>query len=127
MTSVETAWNRFRRIVVTPYWCEGSPLAWSVDAQIGIAHFALNGDVGKFNLSWWLLNRKAPPLDARVYETTPIQWVILKAPGIRFGPDSLTDIAARATLKEWKWFVSHAPAHRLLGNGLTLEHLQHLL
>lgn len=128
-TTVEKAYSRFHRIVVTPYWCEGSPLAWwHTEANIGIAHLAKNVSVGHFNLAWWLLARSTPPQDAKVYANTNIKWVIVRAPQIRVGNYTLTEWASFMTLPEWQAFVvaQEKQAFRFGGEGLSYSDLKWL-
>lgn len=129
MMSGDTQWDRFKRIAVTPYWCEGDPLAWEIpNAGIGIAHFARVGKVGHFNLAWWLLARRVPPLDAKVYSNTRLRWVILRAVNIRIKLWSLAEWASFMTLEEWQKFVlaNENAASRFEGDGLTYNDLKRL-
>lgn len=126
---VETQYARFRRIVVEPYWCKGSPLDWwHTEAGIGITRLA-DTSVGHFNLAWWLLDRSEPPLDAKVYSNTNIRWVILHAYKVRFGRFTLTEWASFMTLAEWKKFVlaQQAKSFRFEGQGMTYSDLKKLL
>lgn len=125
-TSVETAWNRFRRQAVTPYWCQGDPLAWwDKEASIGIAHLAMKGEVGHFNLAWWFMARTYPPSDAKVYANTPLGWVILHAPTVLVSGSPLTEWASRIELREWNVLVHRLEplAHRLEARGITYSGL----
>jgi len=94
-------YKEFKRKIVAPYWCEGSPLRWKTPQGIGIAHFALAGQVGSFNLSWWLLNRREPP-SVQAYRNTNIRWVILVAPTVLVSGRSLTDHAAMMVQDEFQ-------------------------
>lgn len=89
-------YEEFWRTLVTPHWCEGSPLRWTTPENVGIARFAEDGKVGLFNLSWWLIGRKEPP-PASVYRNTNLMWAIMNAPRIWFNGRSLVDHAAYCT------------------------------
>lgn len=116
MSSVVTPWNQFYRKVVTPYWCAGSPLDWQVDGR-GLAHFAMDGRVGVFNLAWWLLGRAKPPTYVAAYTGGNLQWVLMYATQVKCGGLTLADRAAMCTLREWQTLILS------LGSaGTQLEH-----
>ena len=103
---------QFRRRAVTPYWCDGDPLRWTTPENIGISHLARQGNVGVFNLSWWLLGKRDPP-SAYVYKNTNIIWAITVAPYVMSEGFSLSHRAAMMTCPE---FNQH-----LLVQGETLK------
>lgn len=102
---MEPAYREFRRIIEHPYWCEGDPLLWetrdTAGMRVGIADLALQGEVGKFNLAWWLLATDDPPTSAAVYRAAPLGWAIALAPTLTLSKVRLTDIAAVMPLKEF--------------------------
>jgi hypothetical protein len=130
MNKIEEAYTRFRRITVTPYWCDGSPLRWT-DGGIGIAHLAQDGAVGHFNLAWWLLARQQPPA-AQVYADTPLSWVILRAPQVMILPRlrwSMTAAASFLTQTEWRQVMTRLDYEaypHIDGYGVTREMLRRL-
>lgn len=127
MASVVTPLNRFMRTAIQPYWCEGSPLAWQVEG-VGIARFAEQGCVGKFNLAWWLLGRAKPPRHLDVYQTLNLGWVLMTAPASVVAGRTLVEHASYCTLAEWQRFVLSNQHHAALfeGHGVTYEQLTYL-
>lgn len=126
--TVEARWGRFRRIVVEPYWCEGSPLLWHAEGGApGISFFAREGKVGHFNLAWWLLASRTPPQDEKSYRDCPILWVILHAAQLKVGPHQLTEMASWMTQREWEqWLLSYTTARgaaALEAHGVTYPYL----
>lgn len=98
-------YQEFRRIIASPHWCLGSPLEWetrdAVGMRVGIAELALQGEVGKFNLAWWLLGTDTPPTSAERYRAAPLGWAIAHAPTLTLSRVKLTDIAAVTPLTEF--------------------------
>jgi hypothetical protein len=78
--------EEFLARVVNPHWVH-DPLSWQVD-KLGIAHFAMDGKVGLFNLSWWLLDLPAPPKTAKGYEA------IMNSANVRVGNKELLTVAS---------------------------------
>lgn len=125
-TSVFTPWNRFRRTAVEPWWCGGSPLVWQA-SNTGLAHYAMQCKVGKFNLSWWLLGHTQPPQDAEAYRQINHAWVNFVAPTVWVGEQTLVDIAAMRPLRDWQRFVLQSPITYFNGIGLSPKQLHHLV
>lgn len=102
---MEPTYREFRRIIEHPHWCAGDPLLWEtrdfIGSRVGIADLARQGEVGKFNLAWWLLATDTPPTSAAVYRAAPLGWAIAHAPTLTLSKVKLTDIAAVMPLKEF--------------------------
>lgn len=86
------------RVLTKPYWVE-DPLAWQ-DAKTGygLAFFAKEARPGMFNLAWLMLNQKAPPLNAALYQQCDLQWVIQRSSSVRLYGRTLEYVAAVETL-----------------------------
>lgn len=97
----------FRRAVLTPYWCSGSPLAWVTPEGVEIAQMARDGKVGKFNLCWWLLNRQEPP-PASVYKNTNLLWAIVVADRVMVQGRSLEHHASMLTQRDFQQLLRDA-------------------
>lgn len=121
MTKLEqSAWQRAHRSMVAPYWCQGSPLEWH-SGEVGIAHLAMNGRVGTFNLSWWLLDRLTPPL-SQAYREINHSWVHFYAPSVKINGRTLEEHAALSTLGQWNQLVSAKNGY-MVGMSMTREEL----
>lgn len=95
---MDPRYQEFRRIIASPHWCVGDPLRWEtrdfIGSRVGIADLARQGEVGKFNLAWWLLETDDPPTSAVVYRAAPLGWAIAHAPTLTLSGVKLTDVAA---------------------------------
>ena len=94
--------EEYMRVVVAPYWCNGNPLLWETRTlfgqRVGIADFAREAKVGKFNLSWWLLDCPTPPRRAETYQLAPLQWAYRVAPTLKLNGKPLDEVAAMMSL-----------------------------
>lgn len=95
-------WLSFMRMLQHPYWTP-NPLAWQA-GHIGLAHFALDGRVGLFNLCWLMLQCKHPP-GIEVYDSANLNWVITQSGGAILKGKSLEHHAAVRTLYEFHMLV----------------------
>lgn len=113
----------YMRSLEKPYWCRGSPLKWQVDG-IGIARFAQEGQVGLFNLSYYVLQRSTPPQSQMVYRQTNLCWVIMLAGNTRIGKFTLEEHAAFKTLQEFSSMLLPAVrGRRVIENGVPWDAL----
>lgn len=115
-----------RRRVLTPYWTSVHPLRWVTPEGIGLAHFALEGHVGMFNVCWWMLGCNAPP-QARVYKETNLMWAITLGQVVQLRPGlTINDCAAMMTAPEWvRLLASQVPrlGGQLYRQGMTPQQL----
>ena len=122
-------YQEFRRAVVSPYWCNGSPLEWTASNNAGIAFFAKDGRAGMFNLAWLVLGVPSPPADPGVYSQAPVFWVIKQAPVLRFKGRTLEEYAALNCLPSFRRIVSDiSKVPRGFDTfDMTFHHFQRLL
>lgn len=100
--------EQYMHVLSNPYWCKGSPLDWQADG-VGLAYFARNGQVGRFNLCYLMMQRNHPPRSGEAYRQANLQWVIMLAGGtnIRWSVGSRTysqsieHCAAMMTLRDF--------------------------
>jgi hypothetical protein len=117
----------FRKQVVHPYWCAGSPLAWETPNKVGIAFFAAEQKVGMFNICWWVVGRANPPLLDDVYKRANLWWAIKEAPTIKINGCTLDHHAAMRTRRGFEHLLLAAgPKAGYERRGMTWEQLQGL-
>ncbi len=98
----------YRRRLIYPYW-DAWPTTWLDRASgRGIAVFALEGRVGLFNLGWLAVNTQAPP-PLQGYLQTSLLWVIQNAGIRKLGRQTLEELAAMWTLKEFVEILNKHP------------------
>jgi hypothetical protein len=97
--------DEIKKAVLDNWWCEGSPLAWTTENPgVGLAHMALEGQVGTFNLCWLMLQRKEPP-PLQVYHGTNMRWVIMLSGGVYIEGRSLLHHAAMRSLRDFSQLI----------------------
>ncbi len=117
-----------RRRVLYPFWVE-HPLAWEVPGA-GIAVLAREGQVGMFNLAWWLMGYSEPPAVRGAYAgNSHITWAICNGSVLVLNGYSLVDYARVLTEVQFNSLVLRLPpaafrgvafqaaarAHKILG------------
>lgn len=94
-------YQRFYRQLVHPYWVF-NPFVYRTSAGFGIAHFAAQLEVGKFNLAWLVISPDKDPNDIKTYQESPLRWAFVTARGARVRGRSLIEHASVLTLPEFK-------------------------
>lgn len=101
MTERTPQYNRFWRSAVWPFWVF-NPLVYRTRGGFGIYSFALNGEVGKFNLAWLTFPQSADPTDVRAYQQAPLKWAFVVAPSVMVNGRTLLEHASFNTLPEFR-------------------------
>lgn len=96
--------TEYMRALSDPYWCRGSPLRWEVGGM-GIAHLAMEGLVGQFNLSYLMLQKNHPPASQLVYRSTDLRWVLMLSGGTFIAGRSLEHHASIKSLQDFSKLV----------------------
>lgn len=113
--------SALRRKLLTPWWVK-DPLAWKA-GEAGIAHLAMDGQVGKFNLCFWLLSSVHPVPEAR-YAATNLRWALIVAPSVSMAGATVEKHAATLTRTEFsKLVLAQRPAAKYEKFGMTFADL----
>jgi hypothetical protein len=99
-------YEQFKRTVIDGnWWCAGSPLAWTTENPgIGLNYAALDGQVGRFNLCWLMLQRTEPP-PLKVYQQTDMRWVVMMSGQVHIDRRTLLEHASFKTLDEFNALI----------------------